>query len=138
MNCHAGIVWHSSTLPNAIHLAETGYNFIIKRPTLITMDLGQNSKNTEPFLYKDLGHGERLLIWSYKSLTIFGKGICENKNVLFAPLRWISLCKVYTQQLQGLVCYQIILDCFGLIIVSLSILDTIDTGKPRIRHPRTW
>ena len=58
---------------------------------LITVDPGWNSKNTEPFLYKDLGHGERLLIWSYKSLAIFGKGICENKDVLFAPLRCISL-----------------------------------------------
>ena len=115
-----GIVWCSSTLPNTIHLAETGYNLIIKRPTLITMDLGLNSKNIKPFLNKDFSHGERLLVWSYKSLTIFGEGTCENENVLFAPLGLISLCKVYAQQFQGLVCYQITLDCFGLSIVSLA------------------
>ena len=54
-----GIVWHCGTQPNAIHLAETGNSFVIKRPALITMDPGWNSKNTEPFLYKDLGHGEK-------------------------------------------------------------------------------
>ena len=88
-----GIVWHGSTLPNAIHLAEIGNNFVIERPTLIAMDPGRNPKHTKPLLYKNLSHGERLLIGCNKSLTILREGICENKDVLFAPFAMSAFVK---------------------------------------------
>ena len=80
------IIRCSSTLPNAIHLAKARNDFIVKGPTLITMDPCRYPKHTKPFLHKKLGHGKRLLITSYKCLTILREGISENKNVLFTPL----------------------------------------------------
>ena len=75
------IVRHSSTLPNAVHLAETRNDFVVERPSLITVDPSRYSKHTKPFLHKNFGHGKRLLVICNKCLTILGEGICENKDL---------------------------------------------------------
>ena len=80
-----GIVRHSSTLPNAIHLAEIRNDFIVKRLTLITVDPSRNSEHTEPLFYKNFSHGKIFLVICNKCLTILGEGIGKNKNVLLVP-----------------------------------------------------
>ena len=134
------IVRHCSTLPNAIHLAEIGNYFVVKRHTLITMDPSRYSKHTKPFFHKNFGHGKRLLVIGNKCLTILGEGICENKNVLFAPpLHNVSICKIDAQQLQGLVSYQTTLDCFWFIIVSFGNKTPFTLSMPVVGiHEHSW
>ena len=72
------IVRHSCTLPNDVHLAETRNDFIVKRPSLITMDPGRYSKHTKPFFHKDFAHGKKPLVVSYKHLTI-----CDMQDAIF-------------------------------------------------------
>ena len=95
------IIRHSSNLPNAIHLAKARNDFIVKGPTLITMDHCRYPKHTKPFLHKELGHGKRLLVASYKHMTILREGFSENKNVLFNPLVTLPFVKSIQSSFKG-------------------------------------
>ena len=102
-----------------MHFTKVRNDLIVTRSTLIAMDPGRNPKNAKPFLNENLGNCEGLLITCHKSLTVFGKDISQNKDVLLTSFSYIGFSEIYTEELQRLVHYQATLLSFGLCIVTL-------------------
>ena len=75
------VVWYGCRLFNPIHGVQMLQNSISKRSAFVTIYSSWNSLDVEhtcPLLFC---HGKGLLIWCYKCLAEFGKGISQDKDI---------------------------------------------------------
>ena len=101
------------------HLTLTRY---INAPVSHFQMSSQNSIDIEPFVPYYFCYSNVLLIWIYKCLAKFEKGISQDRNI-FLNFSWsVYFCKIYTQKVQRSVSNNETWFCFWTCIMTLCYL----------------
>ena len=99
------VVWCGCRLFISIHGVQMLQNSILKRSAFVTMNSSWNSVDLETLVHYYFCHGKGLLIWCYKCLAEFGKGISQDKNIFHVTPWWIHGGKIHTKKVQWSISY---------------------------------
>ena len=75
------VLWYGCRLFYPIHGVQMLQNSIFKRSAFVTMYTTWNSIDVEPLVHYYFCHSKGLLIWCYKCLAEFGKGISQDRDI---------------------------------------------------------
>ena len=87
-------------------------NRIVKRLAFVTMYPSRYSTDVEPLVQYYFCHGKGLLIWCYKCLAKFGKGISQDQDIFLTVPQWIHGGKIHTKKVQQSISYNGTRLCF--------------------------